>query len=325
MIGNGKVAYRVTERQVDNPINALILQAIRHLKKKYPQTLTSVMNHLPQVKEYISQLKAEIPNYAEQEVLRSTSKQVIHPYYSNIENLRKTARGILCDHGVEIFEQSASKVNGVLLDINKLWEWFLEETIFNDLLAENLEGIRISNNYKSNILINSKKLPTNGTTINPDFTITKSDKPFAVFDAKHRPSWQKYIDEGKKEDIRSDTYQVFAYMKALNSRIGGVIFPYSQSNINREISTRMVSKHDTNSIFLMIPYVVQKKGLLFESLMDKQNENVQSKIRDEIESKILSEKSKNDDVLSKFRNMIANDVTDEDLVDMVHRLRDLIT
>ncbi|MGX8237168.1 5-methylcytosine restriction system specificity protein McrC [Exiguobacterium undae] len=294
MLGNGKIAYKVTERQVDNPINILILQAFDYLMKKYPQTLKNCIHQLPNVKDYIRQLKAEIPNYAAYEVLKVTSKQVIHPYYSNIEELRKTARDILQDRGVEMFKQSSHKVQGVLLNINKLWEWFLEKTIFNELIIEGVTDTINNGDFEKRILFDDEKSLKNLGKIIPDFTIRKQKVPIAVFDAKHRISWQTSIGRNEKvSGIREDIYQVLAYMNVLNCSVGGVVFPFSRNESYKEpdLEIRSISEYNKKHKFISVPYIIKEKGAPFEKLMNEQNEYIRSRIKDKIESIILVEET----------------------------------
>lgn len=324
MLGNGKIAYKVTERQVDNPINILILQAFDYLMKKYPQTLKNCIHQLPNVKDYIRQLKAEIPNYAAYEVLKVTSKQVIHPYYSNIEELRKTARNILQDRGVEIFKQSSNKVQGVLLNINKLWEWFLEKTIFNELVIEGVTDKINNGDFETNILLSPEESLKKLGKIIPDFTILKQSIPIAVFDAKHRIGWQASIKKNEKvSGIREDIYQLLAYMNALNCSVGGVVFPFSldESCQEPDLEIRSISDYNEKHEFVSVPYIIKQKGSNFEKLMNEQNEYIRLRIKDKIESVISVEENIKQKLLEELLVLTENQVEEQHLIDLIKRFR----
>lgn len=323
MLANGKVAYKVTERQVLNPMNVLILQAFDHLTKKYPQTMQNCMNQLSSVRDFIGQLKAQIPDYATHDVFKVTAKQIVHPYYSIIEELRKTARDILRNRGVEIFEQSNHKVQGIMLNINKLWEWFLEEMIFNKLPVDGVTS-ELSNGFKKPILMNSTKKEDALATVIPDFTILQKSVPIAVFDAKHRVSWQASVTENERvKYIREDVFQVLAYMEVLNCSVGGVVFPYSKNEdlLIDDVENRMVSDNKSKHVFIPVPYVVKPKGDQFEQLMDEQNEQIRYRIANEIETALENEAGMKQAFLNELLTFQSKGATEQQLADFIKRLR----
>lgn len=305
MIDNGKIAYSTREYTVNNSINHLILLANDFLAKKYSTAYKTLLNVFPPVKAHIKNLKDTIPDYKAMDpksVLKKTSKAITHPYYHRYENLRKVSIQVLRRFGFNVFDEK-NEVTGIVIYMPALWEKFIEETIMKDI--KDFE-----------IVTQDKRVVLEGRrTIEPDFSIKKDGKYIAIFDAKYRETWGynifKEANGNWDNGVRSDVFQVFAYMLSFNTSIGGVLFPmkYKDSMIYND----PVREKDSMSIrglkvsdlchdrkFYIIPFVIPDYEDMdykeFYDYMDKQVNSISKELKN-----ILKENAKN------FSNKNSND------------------
>ncbi len=221
---NGRIAYRSRAYSPDNFCNVLFLQAADTAERKCPALLNRLYHRLPAFRAALRTLRQETPGWAgvrRETILRHTAKKIINPIYRDYEPARTAARAILRRFGADPERQSArsSAVTGVFLDINDLWERFLEKTLFREIPP---------------ILQWKEAILDKHMNIRPDFWWKKKE---VVLDAKHRPDWSKTLDERNRlwskyygMDVMDDVYQVLTYMLALDCQKGGVVFPARERN-----------------------------------------------------------------------------------------------
>ncbi|WP_252229972.1 McrC family protein [Clostridium sp. ZBS15] len=271
---NGNIAYSTREYTINNPINQLILLAYTYLEKKYPHLLKNIISKKSFIKKEIIQLKKEINNLEElkvQKLLNETKKNITNSVYKNYEPLRKTSIMIIRRMGINIYNNSGKNVCGMLININKLWEKFLYNTLlkklFNCVGDYNQDGYEIINNHR---------------TIKPDFYF-KDNK--IVIDAKYREAWGKTLntkDDRWGEDVRIDVFQVLSYMLALKCPFGGVIFPVQDKDISACYKKESISDLCNDYYFFRAPYLIPhsdkyKSYVEFENAMTKNEEELKKK------------------------------------------------
>ncbi len=264
---NGKVAYNSREYTIDNYNNYLFLKAFEIIEKKYPSILKKLISSDDNVKNGIGYLKSKLGNeYNNQEILKNTTKKIVHPIYRKYESLRKTSILIIRKLGINSMNTDDSKVTGFVIDMTKLWEQFLEKTMFKKI---------DNNNYisqdKFNILNGKRELI-------PDFYWASMH---LVIDAKYRSSWGMTL-KGDWSGVRDDVFQVLAYMLSLDCNLGGVVFPVD-SNITFPYDEKLSVFPDgnQNKVFFRLPYFIKKNDnyLDFSRNMEQQEEFIISKIK----------------------------------------------
>lgn len=222
-LNNGRIAYSTRSYSLDNPCSVLFLQAVDLVDRKHPGLLRRLGKGHPALQSALSTLRQEAPGWAEsqrQAVLRHTEKRLTNPIHRAYEPARVAARAILRRQGADPAGETrrGQVVTGVFLDMDELWERFLERELFD----RPPEGVAQK----------SRRILKKHMKLRPDFYWP--DKG-VVLDAKNRDAWGETLGKGPKalwtedeedrDGLRDDIYQVFAYMLALNCREGGVVFP----------------------------------------------------------------------------------------------------
>ncbi|WP_231503902.1 McrC family protein [Bacillus sp. UNC437CL72CviS29] len=270
MIQDGRLPYNVRERSAINPVNIGILTAYDVLKSKNPTLVQQVFKKNPILLRFIAQIKGELPNYRsidKKQLLKQLTKSIRHPYFTEIESLWKVCIEIIRHSGSDIFQEENQMITGLLIDVNKLWEYFLEHTVFAEMKKmAALYEVSTQDSYQ--ILYELKGFDMK---IKPDFVLSHNKQNQAVFDAKHRPAWSNKDTSAVKKDV----YQISMYMSALDVSIGGVIYPTNEND--DAVASSPISTHWKNGKFYLIPYNVPKSGDL-EAFLDKQNEELANKI-----------------------------------------------
>lgn len=270
MIQDGRLPYNVRERSVINPVNIGILTAYDVLKSKNPTIVQQVFTKNPILSRFIAQIKGELPNYRsidKKQLLRQLAKQIRHPYFTEMESLRKVCIEIIRHSGSDMFQEENQMITGLLVDVNKLWEYFLENTVFAEMKKMTVH-YEVSTQDSYPILCELEKF---NMQIKPDFVLSHNKRNQAVFDAKHRPAWSNKDTSAVKDDV----YQISMYMSALDVSIGGVIYP----SIKKDdvVASSPISEKWMNGQFYLIPYTVPESGDL-EVFLDNQNEELANKI-----------------------------------------------
>ena len=224
-LNNGTIAYTYREKTVDNYLNHLILESYEHLKHKYYDIVVQNFDNVREVKEVISLLQREtsFPKYSRGIVIRKNETPIMHPYYTEYEDLRRVCLCILRDEGASIMSGSGDEVSGILYYIPDLWEEFLESRMLDTGVSAQdvIEALYTGNDYQNKF--------------RPDFVFrNEDDNPFMILDAKYKPSWIYKHTTGKLGDYKSDYEECIRNMNAINAYSTGVIFPYSINEENEE-------------------------------------------------------------------------------------------
>lgn len=251
-LDNGKIAYHTREYTSNNMNNVLILNAYEMMRKKYPDIVKAEFNNDKNLLSQIEMLKQDNPGwdcYRNSQILNATRKKIVNSVYHDYETLRQTSLIIIKKLGINPYDVNKNQVNAILIDMPKLWEQFLEKTVFAE---SGYEG-----QYKAQeefVILDGKR------KLRPDFY--NKDKK-VVIDAKYKNNWSNTMKNNDEwgEDTREDIYQVMAYMLSLKCKLGGVIFPYPQQgeNDSNNKNEYKYSVHPTkdeeygDDIFIKIP------------------------------------------------------------------------
>lgn len=222
-LNNGRMAYRTRAFSLDNPYNVIFLQAMDAAERKYPALLKRLNRKRPALQSALRILRQEAPGWAEaqrQTALRQTEKRLTNPIHRAYEPARVAARAILRRQGADPAGSSkhGQVVTGAFLDMDELWERFLERELFDhppEWVAQT-----------------SRRILGRHMELRPDFCWPEKG---VVLDAKNRGVWGRTLGKGQgrlwtrgeedRDGLLDDVYQVLTYMLALGCREGGVVFP----------------------------------------------------------------------------------------------------
>ena len=245
MLFSGRIAYTSREYTVDNPINTLILRAFDRLDRDHHALLRNLIAKDDVVKQGIQLLKAEVLDWqkpSEDTVLRDAERKIAQSVYRNYEPLRKTSIAVLKRMGVNAFVRSESTITGMLIDMPKLWEEFLYNTIFKEYTGA-------SGKYQQ------ERYPILGGArfAEPDFLLREQS---LVLDAKYKSGWGDSLT-GDWSKLRNDVYQIISYALIFNCRFCGVVFPVSEDAAPDEALLSVpIGQQCSDTCFLRIPYVI---------------------------------------------------------------------
>ena len=216
-----KIAYIKREITFDNPLNHLLLSALKKIESRWPGLIDCHDN----CREMIHFLKQNTPTWLASDMRgilshRDCRETLRHPLFAEFyEPLRKLARLLLEEESANVFENEEEQgVSGVIFDGAWLWEEYLA-TILKPLgfihalrssKEAGTEGIHVFRNEKGNSV----------RPLYPDFRKPQEagelQKSSIVLDAKYKRG---------NGDNREDVHQVLCYMYLTGAKIGGLIYP----------------------------------------------------------------------------------------------------
>ncbi len=253
---NGKVAYSTREFTTDNPINHLILAAYGCLlaRSETKETIRKTLEKDKSLRRPLEELgwslgSEEITAANLKRILNQTERTIAHPLHRRYEVVRRTARMILKNLGLELFENAGEKVGGVLIPMDRLWELFLEKTVFQNMEKEAQKEIPV-------ILDKEKK--TAKRIFKPDFILRK-EKNSIVLDAKYRKAWEDAytkVDDKWDTYVRNDVFQVMSYMFVEKAKTGGILFPLSESKAKVNQNNEYLIRDGMDEDFRIIPVLI---------------------------------------------------------------------
>lgn len=216
-----KIAYIKREITFDNPLNHLLLSALKKIESRWPGLIDCHDN----CREIIHFLKQNTPTWLASDVRgilshRDCRETLKHPLFAELyEPLRKLARLLLEEESANVFEDEEEQgVSGVIFDGAWLWEEYLARILtplgFIHALRSSkeagTEGIHVFRNERGN----------NVRPFYPDFRKPQEagelQKSSIVLDAKYKRG---------NGDNREDVHQVLCYMYLTGAEIGGLIYP----------------------------------------------------------------------------------------------------
>ena len=250
---NGKISYNREELTYNNEIMHLVLKAYETLKKRFPEPTFLLISKSSKAFEAICSIKEVIPNYKDanvQTIISKSYKKIDHPYYGNYEPLRKTCLMILKNAGISLFDESSTKITGVVMNISKLWEIFLYNAVLKCIGKDEKEMFNITCQYKIDLSVTDGKKELMSSALRPDFVIEHEGKKY-VLDAKYKASWEHFVNNPDTgiEVVLTDYRQVTNYVYLIGAKWGGVIFPYRKNSTRNE---RCFFVHKQNEHFCVL-------------------------------------------------------------------------
>lgn len=292
---NGKIAYQRREYTRDNDYNRLFLSALNVIKqnKEWNSILSDYYAKNRNFEKQVTDLKYEVSEWDNangiSRLLNNTSQRILHPYLLQYEQLRILARLIVSSLGLRALGSNLGEyqIQGILIDINTLWEFYIKVKILDELQFKYQES--------RNILCSGN---SEGREIRPDF-----DRGGVVFDAKNKPVWGDVFRKGEWKDdtrkrkddtIRNDVYQLISYMHILECKKGGFIFPYNKKDntdsneIDYDGASRGLRNCGDNERIYLLPLAVPT---VKDSGNDLASKELYKKFKDELEENTLDLKN----------------------------------
>ena len=260
LLFNGNIAYSYREFTIDNEINRLILTAYDLLEKRCGELLQYLTRTKREVLNYISQLRNKMQPASRQEtkdLLKRVNRKIVHPFYKDWEAVRKTSLLILRHMGIHINDMTSHDTTGILIDMNKIWEMYLEK-----VMRTNLPNIIWVNPQEKKFFL---KRNSSFKMIYPDFCLYNNHQNNQqqerhlemILDAKYKNSWESIAEYN--EDVnkwpREDCFQLVSYMHIFACHKGGIICPVKQkkNTLQNFIEASICSKGNKDEKFLVFP------------------------------------------------------------------------
>ena len=260
---NGKCAYSAREYTLNNPINQLILTARDCLLRRQGAISQLVKNEFAKnanLRIALQEIEYSINIFqrpSEQMILHQTECTVTHTVYKEYEQLRETSRLIVRRFGLDTFQTGSSRISGMVSAMDRMWELFLEKTVFCHLTDTSVDS-QVTH-----------KILEGEYTIRPDFVLDYQNQQF-IFDAKYKSGWSELYERKNFNDVRDDLYQIISYMHILKSRCGGILFPMVKKANEK---TYWLMKNKLPDQLHFIPVQIPQSGDSFYSYTQAFDEN----------------------------------------------------
>lgn len=269
-LNNGKIAYSYREYTIDNDVNKLIFTAYTYLQKRYPDTMKSLEKRRKTVGECMSKFRNIMQLASRQEaqkLVQRERRKITHSVYHDWEEVRKTAIILLRHMGISVEndkDKAQNKIHGVLINMNWIWEKYLE-SILKDKLKE--EYCLKAQHEKKIFFLNGEG--QGKRTLKPDLCIFKKENvntntPVLILDAKYKNAWSKAaVGEEFEESVREDCFQILSYMYGFGCNKSGIFCPVVEAEEEEapKLLDYTIRKDETNrkdGKFYLLPLQIPK-------------------------------------------------------------------
>lgn len=296
---NGNIACTYREYSIDTPVNRLIFTTIKYLERKYPGLVREYIKENDHIRTLINQFTGEIIPVSREELpklLHATKKRITNHVYRDWEEVRSMAQRIMRKRG-NLLSGANRNVNGILFDMNKIWEHYLESI----LCSTGCEYHKRKDILFEIKTIDKKESKTDDTAKRyaeydlywPD-KLKSDEKCKLVLDAKYKDSWSDLCSEGQNdnkkssswEKVREDVFQVISYMHIEGINKSGVIAPYQAEDGNKDkdkiICRKFELTKDKDDYFFLLGLDIPKANE-FNEFCDAMKENeaaLQKKVKE---------------------------------------------
>lgn len=267
---NGKISYSYRENTIDNSFNALLMVTYEYIKDKYPDIVEKKLDENIRIKDYLDVLRYEVSCSRDiSRCILDNAKPIVHPFYSEYDDVRRVCLMLLRDEGLDIFDHNDDHVKGFLFYMPDLWELFLER-----VMKDSLEPMSvIVDSQKTNWFIeNYKGKNAYSCKSRPDFVFSKDDKMLLILDAKFKPNWERAIKGlGLSTFCSEDINKCIRDMVVAEASGTGVIFPYcivegtpdgdsmkKEFEESTDLYKRRISKANERDSFYVFPIGIPK-------------------------------------------------------------------
>lgn len=259
----GKIAYKIRERTIDNPVTELIRHTIEYIRAK--TFAKEILTNDPETKICVQEIIEATQSYDihnREKVIAENLKPITHPYYTAYKPLQNLCLSIL-RHKKIGYGNSKNKAYGILFDGAWLWEEYLARILRKQGFEHpknkaHSGGIQMFKNKK-----HDEGIDKNFRRIYPDFY----KQGTCILDAKY-----KQLDNRL---IREDLYQVVTYMHTMLVKQGGFIFPSKNIDANnKNVLHYELAGYGgfVHSIKFTIPQIVNSKNNFIKNMQDAEKE-----------------------------------------------------
>ena len=291
-IFNGNIAYSSREYTADNDMNRMVLTAYTSLQKRQPGLMRELEKKYTPVKDFISQLKNIMQPASRQEarkLVQKERKKITHAVYSDWESVRKTAILILKYMGIAP-EDDGTNINGVLIDMNLIWEKYLVQIVKEQLAERNLnEKYKCKSKERFKIFKEHSRndCRKDCREIVTDLIIydSKGSQKQLIIDAKYKNGWEKIASSDENSingnEVRDDCFQIMSYMYCLQCSRGGIFCPQTGEARNKkyDIFPDDSNKKEAVTLFsLRVDELKDSPGRKFESVMKEREKELFDRI-----------------------------------------------
>ena len=286
-IFNGNIAYSSREYTADNDMNRMILTAYTSLQKRQPGLMRELEKKYTPVKDFISQLKNIMQPASRQEarkLVQKERKKITHAVYSDWESVRKTAILILKYMGIAP-EDDGTNINGVLIDMNLIWEKYLVQIVKEQLAERNLNEKYKCKSKEIFKIFEEQHNKNDYRKIVYSDEMIEEDKKKLIIDAKYKNGWEKIASSDKNrisgDEVRDDCFQIMSYMYRLQCSRGGIFCPQTGEARNKkyDIFPDDSNKKEAVTLFsLRVDELKDSQGRKFESVMKEREEELFDRI-----------------------------------------------
>ena len=266
-LNNGKIAYSYREYTIDNDVNKLIFTAYTYLQKRYPDTMKSLEKRRKTVGECMSKFRNIMqPAFRQeaQKLVQRERRKITHSVYHDWEEVRKTAIILLRHMGISVEndkDKAQNKIHGVLINMNWIWEKYLE-SILKDKLKE--EYCLKAQHEKKIFFLNGEG--QGKRTLKPDLCIFKKENvntntPVLILDAKYKNAWSKAVRGEFEESVREDCFQILSYMYGFGCNKSGIFCPVVEEEAPKLLDYTITKTNETNrkdGKFYLLPLQIPK-------------------------------------------------------------------
>lgn len=201
-----------------------------------------------------------------QKLVQRERRKITHSVYHDWEEVRKTAIILLRHMGISVEndkDKAQNKIHGVLINMNWIWEKYLE-SILKDKLKE--EYCLKAQHEKKIFFLNGEG--QGKRTLKPDLCIFKKENvntntPVLILDAKYKNAWSKAaVGEEFEESVREDCFQILSYMYGFGCNKSGIFCPVVEAEEEApKLLDYTIRKDETNrkdGKFYLLPLQIPK-------------------------------------------------------------------
>lgn len=259
----GKVCYTTREYTTDNVINRMILKTYILLERLDKNLLTNVMSTNKEAQKHIVKLKTMLPNieeYGISDLINKGNSKITNMVYKEYESLRKVCLGILKSKGKYTYDINDTRINGIVINVDKLWSIYIYKTIIKHID----EKLKEEENNDSDMLV----LMNNKNIARHDFVINIKNKR-VLFDTSYSKMFEDYDNKliSSEDKVLHDNIIKDLCKEAKDSKAQEIylIYPVKkkiESDYESEVKKLPV---DNELTIYKVPFIIPEKE---ESYLD---------------------------------------------------------
>lgn len=184
-------------------------------------------------------------------------------------------------------EDDGTNINGVLIDMNLIWEKYLVQIVKEQLAERNLNEKYKCKSKEIFKIFEEQHNKNDYRKIVTDLIIydSKDFQKKLIIDAKYKNGWEKIASSDKNrisgDEVRDDCFQIMSYMYCLQCSRGGIFCPQTGEARNKkyDIFPDDSNKKEAVTLFsLRVDELKDSPGRKFESVMKEREKELFDRI-----------------------------------------------